>query len=81
MTRGVNGEEVSMGCCYGHGPWCHWGYGYPPPDYESLPQYRRRRRGRWVEEEDLEEYLGELEAEIAAIRREMRARATRSDQT
>jgi hypothetical protein len=73
-----------MGCCHGHGPWCHWGYGYPPPDYEGPPEYgRRRRRGRWVpDEEDLEEYLGELEAEIAAVRREMQtAREARSGQT
>jgi hypothetical protein len=34
------------------------------------------------EEEDLEEYLGELEAEIAAVRREMQAaREARSGQT
>lgn len=76
-----------MGCCYGHGPWCHWdyGYGYPPPDYEGPPEYgrRRRRRGRWVpEEDDLEAYLGELEAEIAAVRRDLQAaREARSGQT
>lgn len=48
----------------------------PDAEYEGPPEFgrRRRRRGRWVpDEEDLEEYLGELEAEIAAVRREMEA--------
>jgi hypothetical protein len=68
-----------MGCCHWHGPWRH-GYGYPPPDDEP-PRYgpRRRRRGRWVpDEEDLEDYLAELEGEIAAVRRDLEARRSKA---
>jgi hypothetical protein len=72
-----------MGCCHWHGPWCHRGYGYPPPDY-GPPAYgpRRRRRRRWVpDDEDLEDYLAELEAEIAAVRRDLSARRSQPSDT
>jgi hypothetical protein len=72
-----------MGCCHWHGPSCHWGYGYPPPDY-GPPAYgpRRRRRGRRVpDDEDLEDYLAELEAEIAAVRRDLEARRSQLSDT
>lgn len=68
-----------MSCCHGHGhghgTWCHGGYGYPPPDYEERAYGPRRgRRGRWVpDEDDLASYLADLEAEIAAVRRDLEA--------
>lgn len=70
-----------MGCWCGHGPWHHWGYGYPPP-YQEYPSYpppyepqpypgpARRRRGMRGEG-DLEEYLERLEEEIGRVRREL----------
>jgi hypothetical protein len=72
-----------MGCCHWHGPWCHGGYGYPPPDYGPRAHGpRRRRRGRWVlDEEDLEEYLADLESEIAAVRRDLEARRSQPSDT
>ncbi|HEX6423985.1 MAG TPA: hypothetical protein VFZ79_10935 [Acidimicrobiales bacterium] len=69
-----------MGCCHWHGPWCHGGCGYPLPDY-GPPAYapRRRRRGRWIpDEEDLEAYLADLEDEIAAVRRHLDARRSQA---
>jgi hypothetical protein len=68
-----------MSCWCGHGPWHHYGYPYPPPAaygppatmyYEPAEPYRRRRR-RQADAEELADYLGELEAEVARIRREL----------
>lgn len=73
-----------MGCCHWHGPWCHGGHGYPPPDYYGPPAYgpRRRRRGRWAsDDEDLEAYLADLEDEIAAVRRDLEGRRPQPSDT
>jgi hypothetical protein len=68
-----------MSCWCGHGPWHHYGYPYPPAAvygppppmyYQPAEPYRRRRRGR-ADAEELAYYLGELEAEVARIRREL----------
>jgi hypothetical protein len=75
-----------MSCCCGHGP-CHYHHGYPyastyappPVAYYPTPEpygygysygYGRRRRRR-VEAEDLADYLQDLEAEVARVRREL----------
>ncbi len=75
-----------MSCWCGHGPWHHWGYGpdygYGPPHgygpgYGPPPYGRRMRRQvrRWEpEEEDLREYLEDLEEEIGRVRDELEAR-------
>jgi hypothetical protein len=75
MTEG----EGAMNCWCGHGPWHHYGYAYPPPYgppaaypppadyYYGGPARRRRRR----DPEELEEYLEDLEAEIARVRQEL----------
>lgn len=74
-----------MGCCHWHGPCCAWGYGYPPPDYGPPPAAGprwRRRRGRWVpDDEDLEAHLADLEAEIASVRRDLEARRSQASGT
>lgn len=70
-----------MSCWCGHGPWHHWGpgqgYGYGPgygpggygPGFgPGIGRGPRRRRAR---AEDLEEYLGDLEDEVAAVRAEL----------
>ena len=68
-----------MSCRCGHGPWHHYGYSYPPPAayapsppvyYPPSEPYGRRRRRR-ADAEELADYLHELEAEIAHIRREL----------
>ena len=64
-----------MSCWCGHGPWHYHGYPYPPQAYGPPPSmyyppgqpYRRRR----PDAEELADYLGELEAEVARIRREL----------
>lgn len=80
-----------MSCCCGHGPWHHWhgpwhhwGYGYgPPPGPGYVPGHgpgywpgaRRRTRAR---EDDLAEYLQDLEDEVREVRAELeRARESR----
>ena len=65
-----------------HGPWHHYGYGYGPPGPEYRPGYGygppRRRRAR---EEDLAEYLQDLEEEIGQVREELeRLRRSRGGQ-
>ena len=70
-----------MGCWCGHGPWHHWGYGpgYPPPWYEPAgygpPGYERRRGRRpalaRLDEEDLRDYLEDLEEEVARVRQDL----------
>jgi hypothetical protein len=71
-----------MSCCcgHGHGP-CHC-HGYPyPPAYGPPPAayyppagpygYGYGRRRRRVDAEDLADYLQDLEAEVARVRREL----------
>ena len=65
---------MSCGWCgYGHGH--HWGYGYgppPPPPWAGYePGYGPRRRRRRADEEDLADYLSDLEAEVAQVREEL----------
>lgn len=65
---------------YGHCPRHYRGYPYGPPAYASEPRicyppdepygYGRRRRRR-AHAEELADYLHELEAQIAHIRREL----------
>ena len=66
-----------MSCWCGHGPWHHHGYpyagpmAYGPPSamyYEPGPY---RRRSRQADAEDLADYLDDLEAQVARIRREL----------
>jgi hypothetical protein len=65
-----------MRCWCGHGPWHHWGpgcgygpgYGYGPGFGPGVARGPRRRRARV---EDLEDYLGDLEDEVAAVRAEL----------
>lgn len=70
----------ATGRCHCHGPWCHGGYGYPPPGYGVPPTGSRLRAppatpgAPGPDEEDHEEYLAELEAEIATVRRDLGAR-------
>ena len=67
-----------MGCWCGHGPWHYHGYpdsapAYAPPPaayYPPTEPYGRRRR-RQADAEELADYLQELEAETAHIRREL----------
>ncbi len=71
-----------MSCCYGHGP-CHYhhGYGYPPaygpppaayyPPAEPYGYGYGRRRRRRIDAEELADYLEDLEAEVARVRREL----------
>jgi hypothetical protein len=64
---------------YGPGHCHHWDYGYgPPPPYG--PGYGpRRRRRRAADEEDLAEYLRDLEEETGQVREELeRLRGSRS---
>jgi hypothetical protein len=60
-----------MACCgHWHGPSC-WHAGYPfygYPEYPPPPPPGRRGRPPWEGEEDLEEELRRLEAEMARIR-------------
>jgi hypothetical protein len=51
-----------MSCCCGwhHGSWCHG----PPPEYYRRPTAYQRRPA-----EDLEDQIGELESELARVRR------------
>jgi hypothetical protein len=63
-------------CWCGHGPWHHRGYGYGPPPYAYEPDYGPedwppRRRRRRPDEEDLADYLGELEDELRRVRVEL----------
>ncbi|EUA13594.1 hypothetical protein I545_4723 [Mycobacterium kansasii 662] len=68
-----------MSCCCGHGPWhCHGypyapsaAYGPPASFYYEPPEPYRRRRRRQPDAEELADYLSELEAEVARIRREL----------
>ena len=67
-----------MSCWCGHGPWHYHGYPYSAPAYAPPPAayypptepYGRRRR-RQADAEELADYLQELEAETAHIRREL----------
>lgn len=69
-----------MSCWCGHGPWHYHGYPYPPAAAYGPPPaayypppaepYGRRRRRR-ADAEELADYLSELEAEVARIRREL----------
>jgi hypothetical protein len=56
------GPEQCCGHGHGHGPGQAYGHG---PGFARGPRRRRARA------EDLEEYLGDLEAEIAAVRAEL----------
>jgi hypothetical protein len=67
-----------MSCWCGHGPWHYHGYPYPPAAaygpppamyYPPAEPYRRRRRR--ADAGELADYLDELEAEVARIRREL----------
>ena len=69
-----------MSCHYGHSPWHYHGYPCGPPAYASPspmdyppdePYGYGRRRRRRARAEELADYLRELEAEIAHIRREL----------
>jgi hypothetical protein len=76
-----------MSCWCGHRPWHHWhgpwhyegyGYGSPPPGPYGPGPYRpgpyeadygpRRRRPR---EQDLADYLEDLEGEVRQVREEL----------
>ncbi len=68
-----------MSCWCGHGPWHYHGYPYPPaygpPPGTYYPPgepygYGRRRRRR-ADAEELADYLDELQAEVARVRREL----------
>jgi hypothetical protein len=63
-----------MACCCGHGPWHRCGGpGYWPgygPGYYG-PELARSPRRRHARAEELEDYLGELEDELAAVRAEL----------
>lgn len=60
-----------MCCCHAHGHLhhrcfgCDPGFGYGPP----YPQYARR--GRRIRARDLEDYVEDLEDELARVRREL----------
>ncbi len=66
-----------MSCRCGHGPWHHWGHGYcygygPGYGYGSPPGQpypRSARRGKRARE--LEDYVQDLEEELAHVRREL----------
>jgi hypothetical protein len=75
-----------MSCWCGHGPWHHYGYGYPPqyppPEYPPPAYYppeefydrpRRRSRRRARDTEELEDYLQGLQDEIDRVRHELAA--------
>ena len=73
MSCGWCGYGHCHHCGYGH---CHhWGYGYgpPPPPWAGYgPGYGpRRRRRRAADEEDLAEYLRDLEEEAGQVREEL----------
>ncbi|HUY51222.1 MAG TPA: hypothetical protein VMV92_36880 [Streptosporangiaceae bacterium] len=58
----------------GHGHCHHWDYGYgPPPRWRGYgPGYGPgRRRRRAADEEDLAEYLRDLEEETGQVRAEL----------
>jgi hypothetical protein len=57
------------GCVHGH----YWAYAYGPPAYGPPPWHRRPPRGWDVADEDLEEYLADLEAEVAQVRADIEA--------
>ena len=71
-------------CWCGHGPCHRWGYGHGPRPYAYEPEYGPeywppRRRRRRPDDEDLADYLGELEDELRRVREELqRLRQSRS---
>ncbi|MDA8311305.1 MAG: hypothetical protein M0Z46_11980 [Actinomycetota bacterium] len=64
-----------MSCCYGHGHCHHWAHGYGPElgyGYgRGIAPGARGARRRRARVEDLEEYLGDLEDEVASVRAEL----------
>ena len=76
MSCGWCGYGHCHHCGYGH---CHhggYGYGPPPPGPGYGP---RRRRRRAADEEELSEYLRDLEEEVGQVREEMeRLRGSRA---
>ena len=64
-----------MCCCHGYRHPHHWcfgpgpGYEYGPPPGLPYPPYPRR--GRRTRTRDLEDYLEDLEDEIAGVRRQL----------
>jgi hypothetical protein len=69
-----------MSCWHGCGPRHHWSYVYGPPPY-GVPRWRHRPPHPWdVNEEDLEEYLEDIESEVAQVKADLAAlRRSRAD--
>lgn len=63
-----------MSCWHGYGARpCTWPYAYDPPLY-GRPTMGYREPHQWdPDEKDLEEYLSELEAEVAEVRKDIEA--------
>ncbi len=63
-----------MSCWCDHGHCHHWGpghgYGYGP-EHGYGPGFVRGTRRRRARAEDLEEYLGDLEDEVAQVKAEL----------
>ena len=70
MSCGWCGYGHCHHCGYGH---CHHGgYGYGPPPWAGYgPGYGPRRRRRRADEQDLADYLSDLEEEVAQVREEL----------
>ena len=69
-----------MGCLCGHGLWhrfgpersCRYGYGYGPRYLHGYgSEFMQGPRRRRIRTEELEEYLSDLEEEIAAVKAEL----------
>jgi len=71
-----------MCCCHGYRHAHHWcfgpgpGYEYGPPPDLPYPPYRQR--GRRTRARDLEDYLEDLEDELARVRLELQRKDTPS---
>ena len=61
-----------MCCCHGHGHLQHGCFGYSPGyEYGPPPGPPYARRGRRTRARDLEDYLEDLEDELARVRRDL----------
>ena len=61
-----------MCCWHGYGHRHHWCFGYGPGyEYGPRPGPPYVRRGRRIRARDLEDYLEDLEDELARVRREL----------